>query len=477
MHIKLRSRPELAHYPGNDGSVDDVLIITVYTDENLPLNISALDPLMVIIYASPMALILVFYVHRVRQQHFDNLRWKEQAIQAGLTEPASLHPLIDPLKCTGCGACIAACPEQPEHKVLGLIHDKAELISPTECIGHGACFAACPHGALQLVFGTESRGIDIPHVKPNFETNVGGIFIAGELGGMGLIRNAIEQGRQAVESICTNIKKSHTNNLDLLIVGAGPAGFAASLAAMEQGLRFATIEQDILGGTVAHYPRGKMVMTQPAILPKVGEMPFKETSKENLLVFWQQAEKDTGVQINYNERMEGITPNAQGFSIKTSKNSYETHSILLAIGRRGSPRTLDVPGEDLPKVTYRLIDPSQYQDQRVLVVGGGDSALEAACSIAAIDGTEVTLSYRSGAFTRAKPKNRQAVEDAASSGRLNVILESNVRTIAEKTVELEQHDKRVELPNDAVIISAGGILPTAFLRSIGITVDTRFGTA
>ena len=441
------------------------------------MNISELDPFLIIIYASPMALILMLYIHKARRKHFENLRWKKEAIQAGLTEPASLHPLIDPLKCTGCGACIAACPEQPFHKVLGLIHDKAELISPTECIGHGACLTACPHGALKLVFGTESRGIDIPHVKPNFETNVGGIFIAGELGGMGLIRNAIEQGRQAVESVCTDINNKHSNSLDLLIVGAGPAGFAASLAAMEQGLLCATIEQDTLGGTVAHYPRGKLVMTQPAVLPRVGKMPFTETSKEELLVYWQQAEKDTGVRINYNERMEEITPNEQGFSVKTNKNNYDTHSILLAIGRRGTPRTLDVPGEDLPKVTYRLIDPSQYQDRRVLVVGGGDSALEAACSIAEIDGTDVTLSYRSGAFTRAKPKNRQAVEDAESAGRLRVILESNVRTIAEKIVELEQHDKRIELPNDAVIISAGGILPTPFLHSIGITVDTRFGTA
>ena len=361
--------------------------------------------------------------------------------------------------------------------MLGLIHGKAELLSPTECIGHGACFTACPHGAIALVFGTESRGIDIPHLKPNFETNVGGIFIAGELGGMGLIRNAIEQGRQAVESICADIHKGHTNALDLLIIGAGPAGFSASLAAMERGLRFATIEQDTLGGTVAHYPRGKIVMTQPAILPGVGKMPFRETSKENLLVFWRQAEKDTGVRINYNERMESIAPMESGFQVQTSKNEYDTHSILLAIGRRGTPRTLGVPGEDLPKVFYRLIDPDQYLNSRVLVVGGGDSALEAACAIAGVEGSEVTLSYRSAAFSRAKPKNRQAVEQAESAGKLNVVLESNVRAIAADVVELDQHDQCIELANDAVIISAGGILPTPFLRSIGIDVETKFGTS
>jgi thioredoxin reductase (NADPH) len=477
MHIKLRSRPELAHYPGNDGSVDDVLIITVYTDENLPLNISALDPLMVIIYASPMALILMFYVRRVRQQHFDNLRWKEQSIQAGLTEPASLHPLIDPLKCTGCGACIAACPEQPEHKVLGLIHDKAELISPTECIGHGACFAACPHGALQLVFGTESRGIDIPHVKPNFETNVGGIFIAGELGGMGLIRNAIEQGCQAIRSIREATSGAPGDTLDVLIVGAGPAGFAASLAAKEAGLRFVTVEQETLGGTVAHFPRGKLVMTAPAHLPLYGQFKLSETTKEELLGFWQGVEADTGIEINYNEQVESITREEKLFAITTGRTQYRSRTVLLAIGRRGTPRKLEVPGEDLPKVAYRLVDPEQYRDQHVLIVGGGDSALEAACAIAEVAGTAVTVSYRSDAFSRAKPKNRERIEAAVIAGNIQVLLSSTVETIAPDYVQLRQDDKPIKIDNDAVIVNAGGILPTAFLRSIGIEVDTKFGTA
>ncbi|MCP4046008.1 MAG: NAD(P)-binding domain-containing protein [Gammaproteobacteria bacterium] len=454
-------RPVPAHHPA----------------EGQTLNHNALDTLSVAVYAIPMTLILMFYIYRVRRQHTESLRLKNEAVQAGLNEPASLHPLIDPVKCTGCGACISACPEQPEHKVLGLIHGKAELISPTDCIGHGACFTACPHDANKLVFGTATRGIDIPHLKPNFETNVGGIFIAGELGGMGLIRNAIEQGRQAIGSICKQIDPARPNVLDLLIVGAGPAGFSASLSAMERGLRFVTVEQDSLGGTVAHYPRGKIVMTQPAVLSGVGKMPFRETSKEKLLEFWQQTEKETGLQINYNERLENISMMEQGFKVQTSRNTYDVQSILLAIGRRGTPRMLDIPGEELPKVTYRMDNPAQYQAHRVLVVGGGDSALEAACAIASIEGTEVTLSYRSGAFSRAKPKNRLALEQAESQGRLNVLLNSNVRIIAEAVVELEQHDKRIELPNDSVIISAGGILPTPFLRSIGINVETKFGTA
>jgi len=435
------------------------------------------DPVSFLLYITPMGLILYLYVRRHRSHHDASIRTRKEALEAGLTEPASLHPVIDPTKCTGCSSCIAACPEMPGHQVIGLIHGKAELINPTECIGHGACLTACPHGAITLVFGTERRGVDIPHVQSNFESNVPGIFIAGELGGMGLIRNAVEQGRQAVESIYKSRNKANGADLDVLVVGAGPAGFSASLAAMERGLKCVTVEQETLGGTVAHYPRGKIVMTAPVHLPKVGKVKFRETTKEKLLEFWEQTEEKTNVAINYKERVESVASVANGFEVQTSKSSYRTHAILLAIGRRGTPRKLGVPGEESPKVTYRLIDPEQFKGQHVLVVGGGDSALEAAETISAVEGTTVTLSYRSGAFTRAKPKNRQKVEQAEKAGRLTVLFSSNVVSIGSGLVTLEQQGNQMELKNEAVIVSAGGILPTAFLQSIGIEVETKFGTA
>jgi thioredoxin reductase len=265
----------------------------------------------------------------------------------------------------------------------------------------------------------------------------------------------------------------------VVIVGAGPAGFSASLGAMEAGLRFLTVEQDSLGGTVAHFPRGKLVMTQPAELPVVGKMKFTETTKEKLLEFWQGVEAKTQLKVSYEERVTGISPaqDRAGFIVSTTKTEYDTRAVLLTIGRRGTPRQLGVPGEEMSKVVYRLIDPEQYQGMQVLVVGGGDSALEAAHSIAEQPGTIVTLSYRSAAFTRAKAKNRDKVEALAAQGRLNVLLNSNVKEIHDDSVFIERDGKIAKVPNQAVIISAGGILPTGFLKEVGIDVETKYGTA
>ena len=425
------------------------------------------------IYVLPLLVLLVWHV--LRRRRFER-RSEEVRKQTGAAEPASLHPVINPARCIGCASCVKACPEQEHHIVLGIVRGRAELINPGDCIGHGACKTACPVDAITLVFGTERRGVDIPVLTPNFESTVPGIFIAGELGGMGLIRNALEQGRQAVEVIRSRGKASG-DMLDLLIVGAGPAGFSASLTAMAAGMRFVTIEQESLGGCVFQYPRGKLVMTAPATVPLIGKINFRQTSKEALLEFWKEAERKTSVKINYKERVEDITRERGGFAVKTSRGQYRARSVLLAIGRRGTPRKLNVPGEELPKVVYRLIDPEQYAGQCVLVVGGGDSALEAAASVAESGSGGVVLSYRGDAFDRAKARNRDRVQAASKSGALQVLLKSNVKQIDHQQVAIEHAGRMLSMRNDAVIVSAGGVLPSDFLRRVGISVETKYGTA
>ena len=425
-------------------------------------------------YLLPIALVLLWRSWVRRRASLRQQALLEENRKSGLLEPASLHPNIDQQVCIGCGSCAAAC---PEGDVIGLINDRAELINPTHCIGHGACAAACPVQAITLVFGSEKRGVDIPTVDKNFETNVPGLFIAGELGGMGLIRNAVEQGRQALEAVRKKAGIGTGSDLDIVIVGAGPAGFSATLAAHQHKLRYRTVEQEALGGTVSHYPRGKIVMTQPVMLPLVGLVKLRETSKEALLDFWTSTTQSTGITINFQERMEAVVRTDTGFVVKTTRGEYRTRTVLLSIGRRGTPRKLDVPGEELSKVVYRLIDPEQYRGQHVLVVGGGDSAMEAACSIADEPDTHVALSYRSDSFSRAKEKNRARVEQAVKTGRLQVLLKSSVKEILPQHVVLDHDGQRLELPNDAIIVSAGGILPTGLLKEMGVQVNTKFGTA
>jgi thioredoxin reductase (NADPH) len=411
------------------------------------------------------------------------LKWRrsrrgEAALQkaqaAGIPEPATLHPIIEQGLCIGCGACVKAC---PEGEVLTLVKGKATLIDPSHCIGHGACSRSCPFNAISLVFGSATRGVDIPHVDEYFETNVPGIFIAGELGGMGLIRNAIEQGRQAMESVAKRrAPPADEDCLDVVIIGAGPAGFASTLAASQHKLRYVTLEQDSLGGTVFKFPRGKVVMTAPVQLPRVGKVKMRETTKEALLEMWQGIEAQTDIRINYQEKMETIHQQGDRFVVVSNKGRYLTRNVLLAIGRRGTPRRLEVPGEDSPKVVYSLVDPEQYRGCRVLVVGGGDAALEAALAVAEQPGATVTLSYRGEAFSRAKEKNRQRLDAAVAAERIQVMLKSQVQRIDADKVLMALAGEVVELPNDAVIVCVGGVLPSGFLKQIGIDVETKFGT-
>jgi len=420
--------------------------------------------------------IVIFFYVRKQQKNSKKVEAKiAQAKLDGMYEPVSLHPVVDVNSCIRTGACVAACPEKD---ILGIVNGKATTINASHCIGHGACFHACPTQAITLCIGTEKRGVELPHVNQTFETNVSGIYIAGELGGMGLIKNAVEQGRQAVENIAKSSKVQHNATYDLIIVGAGPAGVSATLTAKKLKLRCLTLEQDTLGGTVFTFPRSKIVMTSAMDLPLYGKIKLFETSKTELLSLWNEALSKNQLTIQENSKVEKIIQKENYFEIETLHGELITgKNILLAIGRRGTPRKLGVPGEMQEKVAYRLLEPEEISGKEIVVVGGGDSAIESALLLAGQN--HVTLSYRSEVFNRIKPKNGERILEAAANGKIQLWFNTNVLDIGKSDVTLYNSLTKEEttIKNDLVYVFAGGELPTQFLQKAGIQITKKFGDA
>lgn len=414
--------------------------------------------------------VFFIYLRKLRNETKKSEHQIEKAIEDGIHEPVSLYPFIDPNSCIRSGACVIACPEE---EIIGLRNGRATLINASRCVGHGACFHACPVEAISLRIGTEKRGVDLPHVSQNFETNVQGIFIAGELGGMGLIKNSVEQGKQAVNNLFKSIDKKHNADYDLVIVGAGPAGISAALQAKILGLNALILEQDSLGGTVYNFPRAKIVMTSPMDLPGYGKLKLFNTSKTELLAIWNDVISKNEIKIFEHKKVESISSDNGNFKVITNAGEYFTHRVLLAIGRRGTPRKLNVQGEQLEKVAYKLIEPELISNKKVLVIGGGDSAIESALLLA--DNNEVTLSYRSDKFSRLKPKNHQNIGQAIDTKTINVIFNSQVKQINKNSVLLKINENQdLEIVNDLVFIFAGGELPSQFLEKAGIQITKRF---
>jgi thioredoxin reductase (NADPH) len=420
------------------------------------------------------AVIIFIYLRKQKKESKVVEAKIEKAKINGLYEPISLHPVIDVNSCIKTGACIIACPERD---ILGIRNGKATTINASRCVGHGACFHACPTQAITLCIGTEKRGVELPHVNQFFETNMSGIYIAGELGGMGLIKNAVEQGRQAVENIVKMAKKNYQAEYDLVVVGAGPAGISASLTAKKHNLKFITLEQDTLGGTVFTFPRSKIVMTSAMDLPLFGKVKLFETSKSELLDLWRKVLSQNQITIKENTKVEIIRPENGHFKIEDKNGEeYTANNVLISIGRRGTPRKLNVSGEETEKVAYRLLEPEDIHGKDILVVGGGDSAIESALILA--DHNNVTLSYRNDVFQRIKPKNNERINEAIVQKEIDVLFSSNVLEIKENEVLLTDKDgKIIILKNDMVYIFAGGELPTQFLEKSGIMITKKFGEA
>ncbi len=420
------------------------------------------------------AAVVYFYLRKKKGITKETKKKVIIAKEEGLFEPVSLHPYIDLNTCIGSAACVSECPEKD---IIGIVDGKATLINSSNCVGHGACFHACPVEAITLRMGTETRGVDLPHINQNFETNIRGIFIAGELGGMGLIKNSVEQGQQAIDSILQNKKSAKPNVSDVIIIGAGPAGISATLAAKKHGLSSLTLEQGSLGGTVYTFPRSKIVMTSPMDLPLYGKVKLYDTSKEELLQLWQKVIAQHNIEIKELTKVESIIPqNDETFKVVTTNGeTFFSHNVLISIGRNGSPRKLNIPGEESTKVAYRLLEPENISGKNVIVVGGGDSAMEAAMLL--MEENQVHLLCRSDSFTRSKPKNRERIAAAIETNQLQVIFSSSLVAINAEDclVNIGENGESKQLKNDLVYIFAGGILPTKFLESAGVQITKRFG--
>ena len=423
------------------------------------------------------ALIAVPYALRHRRIDRETRAREAAAREAGLHEPVSLHPVIDLDRCIGSGGCVQVCPEG----VIGFRDGRAVAVEPARCIGHGLCERACPMEAITLVFGTATRGVELPRIREDFETNVPGLYIAGELGGMGLIRNAFEQGRQCIEGIVARRAAVPEDVLELLVVGCGPAGLSASLHALHHGLRFLTLEKEPdIGGAVRSYPRKKIVMTGSVKVPGYGRLALGEVRKERLVEIWADVVARTRLRVRTGETVLRIARDDDGFfTVSATSGTFRSARVLLAIGRRGTPRKLGVAGEETGPVVYSLEDPAIYAGDRCVVVGGGDSAVEAALALAEQPGTRVRLSYRGEKLSRVKEANRLRFQDAVARGAVEPLWGSVVSRIEPGRVHLAPGDDAgpaAEVDADQVFVLIGGELPAAFLRECGVELETRFGT-
>jgi thioredoxin reductase (NADPH) len=427
-----------------------------------------------LIAAAIIGFFLIYYLRQEKKRERATLEAAEKG-KLRSDGPQSQHPHIDNTYCIGCATCTMVC---PEGDVLGMVGGKAMIINGYKCIGHGLCADACPVGAITMVLASPSVGGNLPTLTPEFETTVKNMFIVGELGGLALIKNAVNQGRDCIDTICERLAAKPVNSApdvaDVVIVGAGPAGLTASLRAIEKKLNYITLEESEIGGTVAKYPRQKLVMTSPVEFPMYGRFKKMELPKENLMEFWTKVMKRADFKCRTGEKVQNIVKGDDDlFTVETAKDRYKARFVILALGKMGSPRKLGVKGEELPKVMYRLIEADHYVNKKILVVGGGDSAVEAAMGLAHQVGNTVTLSYRQGAFSRIKDRNAQRIEDCIRKNKLKVLFNSNPVEFRQDSVVIEFNGGQQTLPNDFVWIFAGGEPPTAFLKKIGVGFGQR----
>jgi putative YpdA family bacillithiol system oxidoreductase len=405
-------------------------------------------------------------------QAFDLVRARIVAGDADASTSGPLHAIVRADLCVGCATCVAACPEPGAIRV----ENKVAIVSLDACKGHASCAAACPVGAIVVTSGAAVQRVEVPMLDANFETLVPGLYVVGELGGRGLIKNAINEGKLASEHVARALPPGESRAdgdagaWDVVIVGSGPAGLSAGLEALRAGLRYVVLEQGSLSDTIAKYPRKKLLLAEPSRVPLYGDLWIADASKEELLQVWQTVIATAGLDVRTGQRVESVERDGELFRVTTADREYRARRVILAMGRRGTPRRLGVPGEERDNVLYDIIEMEAFAGERVLVVGGGDSAVESALGLANQPGTTVSLSYRGREFGRVKDRNRAKLDTAVAAGKVRVLLGSQVKAITPGVVEIEHEGRVHAMPNDWVIVRIGGEAPYPFLERMGVLI-------
>jgi len=403
-------------------------------------------------------------------QVFDVVEAPVEAEREEGPEPSEqAHAVVRADLCVGCGTCADACPEDGAL----FLRDKVAVVDRAACVGHGSCVQACPVSAIFVNTGEAVQTVEVPDLNTGFESNVPGLYIVGELGGRGLIKNAVNEGRIAAEHVAAALRSAGVAGAagdiaDLVVVGAGPAGLSAALEAQRLDLRYQVVDQGSLADTIRKYPRKKILFAEPVKVPLYGNLWVSDGSKETLLQLWETIVAKTGLKVQSGRRVEDIIKGEDGFRVVTTSGDLRARKVILAMGRRGTPRRLGVPGEEAANVFYDIVEMETFRGRRVLVVGGGDSAVESVLGLANQPGTPVTLSYRGSELKRVKQRNRDKLEAKLAAGRIDLLLNSQVKEIRADSVLIEVNGETRSLDADEVIVRIGGIPPTDFLKRVGV---------
>jgi thioredoxin reductase/ferredoxin len=387
-----------------------------------------------------------------------------------------VHDINDD-RCTGCDACVAVCPTN----VLDLVANKSRVLRFEDCIQCEACMFACPTEALVMFpEGAHPPPLKVPEMDENFMTAVPGQYLIGEVAGKPLVKSAANLGRAVVEHMLATgmqpgVFGDSGTEVDVAIVGSGPGGLSAALSCIQRNLTYVVLEKEQqIASTIARYPKGKLVMAEPYDTANLSLLPVFDSSKEQLIPIWQELLERVQVAVRLGESVETVQQQRDGtFEVRSTVATYRAQRVVLSIGTRGKPRTLQVPGENLPKVFSLLEDPDEWRGRNVLVVGGGDSACEAALALADA-GAKVIISYRGKGFQRAAPKNKQAMEQYAHEGRIKAKLGSQVLAFEPDSVTIALGDgTQKRYPNDGAFVLIGADPPVAWLEKMGIRFIER----